>query len=440
MMSATVLYDGLNLALGNGTGIATYTRSLIKVARRLGYRTGVVHGTRGPIPKDPVLREIALFDETGGRDPYGKIARRWVKRRFAAPFGRKVTRISLTGTVLLKSFEYRLDTTDSIFASEDLFGIARAHFKLYGTRLPLSFDHSPALLHCTYPLPMKARGAASVYTIHDLVPLRLPHLSEDNKRYHYRLLKRLVRSADHIVTVSETSRRDIIRVLRADERRVTNTYQAIDIPEKLRSKAVDVAAAEIAGIYNLDWQKYFLFLGALEPKKNIMRLAEAYLAAKTDMPLVIVGAPGWKNQDEQAFVDDPRFGFHLKAQDRIFYKRRIQRFHYVPYPLLVSLIRGARAVLFPSLYEGFGLPVLEAMQLGTPVMGSTEGSVPEVAGEAALLVDPYDTTALRNAIIALASDEALCKHLSRAGSRQAGKFSSEAYQERIDALYSSILR
>jgi len=210
----------------------------------------------------------------------------------------------------------------------------------------------------------------------------------------------------------------------------------------MRSGAgIELALADsLGGVFNLDWKGYFLFFGALEPKKNVMRLTEAYLAAQTDIPLVVVGAPGWKSVAEQQLIDDERFGFYLRAQDRILYRRQIRRFEYVAYPLLVSLIRGARAVLFPSLYEGFGLPVLEAMQLGTPVISSTEGSVPEVAGRAALLVDPYDTGALRKAITAVASDQDLCAQLADAGLKQATRFSPETYRETVRKLYEGILR
>jgi glycosyltransferase involved in cell wall biosynthesis len=105
---------------------------------------------------------------------------------------------------------------------------------------------------------------------------------------------------------------------------------------------------------------------------------------------------------------------------------------------LVTLIRGARAVLFPSLYEGFGLPVLEAMVLGTPVVTSRESSLPEVAGEAALLVDPYDADDIESAITAIVNDRDLRTELSRRGRTQAAKFSVDRYRERVQALYGSL--
>ncbi len=108
---------------------------------------------------------------------------------------------------------------------------------------------------------------------------------------------------------------------------------------------------------------------------------------------------------------------------------------YVTVRLLVDLIRGARALVFPSLYEGFGLPVLEAMQLGTPVVTSRTSSLPEIAGEAALYVNPYDIVDIAKAIKTIAADRDLRAELSRRGRQQAALFSVERYRERVADLY-----
>lgn len=440
-MTKRIVYDGLNLALKTGTGVATYTRALLDAARALGYHRGILHSLQGPIPRDPTLREIVLFDDDNARKlSLRRRLRRAMRRVVGAPFGLAPARITLTGAVVAKSFNGHLAQVEEIHAAEDLFGRARGHFQTYGRFLQLSLDQTPDILHCTYPMPLANRRGLSIYTVHDLVPLKLPYLSDDNKRYHYRLLRNIARRADHIVTVSETSRRDIVQMLGVDESRVTNTYQAVDVPAALREKPVDAAATEIAGLFGLDWKKYLLFYGALEPKKNVMRLTEAYLAAATDLPLVIVGGVGWNSDNEKLLIDDQRFGFYERQGERLHYRRQIRRFDFVSLPMLVSLIRGARAVVFPSLYEGFGLPVLEAMQLGTAVISSTEGSIPEIAGKAALLVDPYDIDALRKAIRAVASDDDLCTQLEQAGPAHAAGFSRDRYHQALADLYGGLLR
>src|SRR5438067_13843509 len=143
-----------------------------------------------------------------------------------------------------------------------------------------------------------------------------------------------------------------------------------------------------------------------------------------DIPLVITGPSGWGTTAEAALLNQIREEERSLPRGR----RRLYRFEYASRSMLVTLIRGARAVLFPSLYEGFGLPVLEAMLLGTPVVTSTTASVPEIAGDAAILVNPYDTRALSQAIRDLDQDEALRESLVERGFAQAAKFSEDKYR------------
>jgi glycosyltransferase involved in cell wall biosynthesis len=146
---------------------------------------------------------------------------------------------------------------------------------------------------------------------------------------------------------------------------------------------------------------------------------------------------GWEYQNDLAQIE--RFGGPKAGEDSEKGKRRILRVDYLPLAHLVALIRGARALLFPSLYEGFGLPVLEAMSLGTPVMTSTAASLTEVAGDAALLVDPLDIRAMTKAIQKIDADSDLRADLRRRGAKRAKLFSPDVYRQRIGALYRSVL-
>lgn len=439
-MASSILLDGLNLALKTGTGIATYSRGVMAVSRHLGYGTSLLHASSGRMPADPTLQEVLLFDDASDKILSKKRRlMRWMKRKAGAPGGLKLDALSMRGIVVAKSFNKHLSEVDRIFAHDDLFGLARGHFKTYGRPLALTLSDRPDVFHSTYPLPIVVKSAPSIQTIHDLVPLRLPYLTDDNKRYYYRMVRALTKQADHIVTVSETSRRDIIRLFGVDEARITNTYQAVEMPAEVLQRDAGAVADEIAGVFDLGWKKYFLFFGALEPKKNVMRLIEAYLAARCDIPLVIVGSAGWKAETERKMLEDGRFGYYELSDRRVTYQQKIRRFEYVSLPMLISLIRGARGVVFPSLYEGFGLPVLEAMMLGTPVISSTEGSIPEVAADAAMLVDPYDVGALTKSIKALAQDDDLLAHFSQAGPRRAAEFSFEKYAGRMGSIYREVI-
>jgi glycosyltransferase involved in cell wall biosynthesis len=169
------------------------------------------------------------------------------------------------------------------------------------------------------------------------------------------------------------------------------------------------------------------------------RLIEAYLASNIDTPLLIVGKPAWKSEQELRMLNEDVTAYLEQVGSLIYRRRRIFQIDYAPFPLLVSLIKGAKCVLFPSLYEGFGLPVLEAMKLGTPVLASSEGAIPEVAGDGALLIDPYDTRSIADGIATLDRNAELRASLIDRGRKRAEVFSPEAHARRLEAVYDSLL-
>lgn len=436
-MTRRIFYDGLNLALERGTGIATYTRVLTKVVHDLGHEVGIVYNTHRKPAKNPLLREIGFFNEssmgTWLGDRLGVVE---AARSFIRPM--RPVEVNLSGLVVRSHFEGVLPTYDSVFLAHNVFANAARRFYNTGYFADLSFERPPDIFHCTYQLPLRVKSACNVYTIHDLVPLRLPFATLDNKRKIYRLLKKVAADADHIVTVSESSKHDIVTLLGVSPDRVTNTYEAISLPEEYTARSDDAVAEHLTGSFGLGFRDYLLFFGALEPKKNVGRLIEAYLASGVDIPLVLVTSGGWRNDAEAKTLQQLRENQSEFTRSGTPLKRKIVRFEYVSRSTLVTLIRGARALIFPSLYEGFGLPVLEAMTLGTPVVTSRESSLPEVAGDAAILVNPYEIDEIARAIATISADADLRAELTRRGKIQAEQFSLRRYQERIRALYGAI--
>ena len=435
-----IMIDGFNLDLEKGTGVATYARNLSYELHNLGYQTNILYGTRAAPGIDKLLAEIAFFDpNVGTMSRY----RQWIQNKndtIKALTGVTAKKVPITGRVISKAYSSRMPYFDEIWNVPNLFNRANAYFWTFGSQLSVKLPTKPALMHWTYPLPLRIQGAKNIFTLHDLVPLRLPYTTLDIKRRYYKLIKMLLKRADHIVTVSERSKKDIVDLFGYPEEQITNTYQAVDLPQKYLNKTEETVRREIEGSFNFGYKNYFLYFGAIEPKKNVGRLIEAYLASKIDTPLVIVGKLAWNNDNDLRLLKDPSIRY-LEQIDKLTYTRdRIYHLDYVPFPLLVSLIRGAKAVTFPSLYEGFGLPVLEAMRLGTPVISSTEASIPEVTGDAALLVDPYDTHAISEAIRAIDSDGELRGELSKRGLKQAALFSSERYRSRLTEMYDRLLK
>jgi len=437
-MRPRILIDGFNLALEQGTGVSTYARNLSYRLGSLGAEVEVLYGRAVNAKLKPLLREVAFFDDPSQRMISTRRFRQ-VRRMLFAGVNEQVAAVPVTGQVVIDTYAARLPHFDRLWNAEDLFVRTHNHFKLLKRVVPVRTPGPPpALVHWTYPLPIRMPGAKNIYTFHDLVPLRLPFTTLDHKRRYHRLCMKLLEQADHIVTVSEASRRDIINLLGADPEKVTNTYQSVELPPQFASKPENLARDEVAGSFGLDWKGYFMFFGAIEPKKNVGRMIEAFLASGSDLPLVIVGKQAWKSEQELKVLFDDHIKYIAQEDGRLVTKRKIILLDYAPFRLLVSLIRGAKAVLFPSLYEGFGLPALEAMSLGTPVLTSNTSSLPEVVGDAAVKVNPYDIRAMVEGIRALDADEDLRGHLSWAGRRQAAVFSAAAYERRLADLYARL--
>ena len=432
-MTSTICIDGFNLVRPQGTGIATYSRNLLYTARSLGFGTSAMFGPELPIKALKGFETVALLD------PERPSTALRLKQRLArdlntrlSPLGRKLHPIQVSDDVIWPGGDSARPPVDECWVARDLFQRAHRAFKLHGRGTPVTFDGSraPDVAHWTTLMPVHARNAPNIYTIHDLIPLRLPHTTLNNKPLFLDMCREVARRADHIAVVSEATRQDVIHMLGVPEDRVTNTYQAVSLPPALVHRPQTEVETELEAAFGLEWGAYFLHFGAVEPKKNLGRVVEAYLASGVSTPLVVVGGPGWMSEPEAALLKQAQ-SVHGAAC-------RIHQYEYMSYSMLVSLIRGAKGVLFPSLYEGFGLPVLEAMSLGAPVLTSDQGSLPEIAGEAALQVDPYDVPAISRGIRTLDADADWRAAATRLGQVQAKKFSQTAYRERLRDLYAKV--
>lgn len=433
----SICIDGFNLSLKKGTGIATYGRNLLKNVGELGFERQVLYGPLAAKAGNNILNEAVLVDADR---PVQKLSRRRRLSRavdtLRSGFGRRAHSIVPSGEVIWPSETRGLPAADRFWAASRLFSDAHRCFQVYNRSTPVFFDvaskcPAPDVMHWTATLPMYAPKQINIYTIHDLIPLKLPHSTLDDKGKYLELCRSVARRADHICVVSETTRRDVIKILGVDEYRVTNTYQAVDLPADLLARSERDVLTELEGVFGIGWKEYFLYFGAIEPKKNVGRIVEAYLGSGCQIPLIIVGGRAWLDEGEVSLLDQVKRDGGSNAN-------RIRRYDYMPLSLMISLIRGAKATVFPSLYEGFGLPVLESMSLSTPVLTSTAGSLPEVAGDAALLVDPYDVQAISRGLRSLQDDEGLATELVQRGLLQAKKFTPSEYQKRLRALYGAV--
>jgi len=428
----SICVDGFNLAIPKGSGIATYGRNLISGLNGLGFETQVLYGPQAPVTRNSHLNTIALTDAPTPKGPPEKV-RRWAKT-ISTRFGRLARPVMLNPDIIWADAGSGKPAVDRFWASQKLYDYAFRAQRAYGSNTPVRFSGParPDVVHWTCPMPLNAPGCINLYTFHDLIPLLLPHSTTEDKQAYMAMCQSVVAKADHLLAVSEKTRQDVIRLLGVAEDRITTTWQSVSLPQEAASESDDAAASYIEGVFDLGWKDYFLYYGALEPKKNVARLVEAYLSSGVTRPLIIVGGRSWLDGGEAALIASV-----VDGQNRL-RPGRIRKFDFLSGPMLTRLIRGARATLFPSLYEGFGLPVLESMLLGTAVLTSTAGSLPEVAGDAAVQVDPYDVAAIRQAIAGLDRDDDLVTELSVKGRLQAGRFSPGEHGRRLSDVYAKV--
>ncbi len=283
------------------------------------------------------------------------------------------------------------------------------------------------LFHATEHLLLPLRNVPTVLTVHDLIFRRYPaHHKRLNRWYLNTTMPLFCRRADHIIAVSEQSKRDISAAYGIPSAKVTVIYEAAD--PRFRPQPAETVAA-IHGRYGLP-DRYVLFVGTIEPRKNLGRVLAAFeqLHAEglTDA-LVVVGKRGWLYDDFFARLEGS------PAKSAVIFPG------FVPDADLPAVYAGAQALAFPSEFEGFGLPVLEAMACGIPVVCSNTSSLPEVAGDAAVLVDPLNTEALTDGLRRILTDPGLADHLRVRGLAQAARFSWERTAKETLAIYRRLI-
>lgn len=280
------------------------------------------------------------------------------------------------------------------------------------------------LLHCPHPVPARGGPVPLVMSIHDLLPLRHPELFPRATVLHTRLSLAFARRARRLLTNSEHTRAEVIERLGFPPERVVTTRFGID--PRFRPEAVDPAwLRERFGIE----RSYVLTVGTVEPRKNLPATLRAFGLAAGRVPahdLVIVGSRGWGSAD--AAEDAARA---LPAAPIVT--------GFVTDDELVRLYSGASCFVFPSLAEGFGFPPLEAMACGTPVVASDRPALPEILGDAAVLVDPVDPAAIAEAMVRVLESEELAADLRRRGLERSAQFTWESCAESTAAVYRDVV-
>lgn len=278
-----------------------------------------------------------------------------------------------------------------------------------------------------FELPLAFAGLR-VLTVHDLVPLHLPETVPWKHRLFFRLFTGpALRAADQVVAVSEHTRRDLISAFRLAPSAIEVVPNWVNETFRPPSRGADGDAPERAAARRGLRTPYFIFVGVREPKKNLDRLLDAFAQLVRARPgscqLAIVGPSGWHTEALGERIHALGLDGHVRLTGR------------VAEADLVELMQDARALVFPSLTEGFGLPVLEAMACGTAVIASRAGALPEVGGDAAVYVDPLSTTDIAAALERLLGSPDLARELGARGVERATRWSEAAAAQRWVDLY-----
>ncbi|MCI0711720.1 MAG: glycosyltransferase family 4 protein [Chloroflexi bacterium] len=318
-------------------------------------------------------------------------------------------------TVLLQE-QYRQHLKDIPFpmAAIDHDSALRRNILTYPRMLK---RHDFDLFFATYVAPLWM-PCPVVVAVHDISYVHFPEFFPRSVRWMMStLVPFTIRRAVHVVTLSESTKQDIVNIYSVPEDKITVTYAAI--------------SPQFRPLDNLPEreQPYILAVGNLQPRKNLARLMEAYVLLRDwkaiDHQLVIVGQELW-------FADTIKAAAKSYQEDILFTG-------YVSEDELVDLYNGADVFVYPSLYEGFGLPPIEAMACGTPVVTSNISSLPEAVGDAALTVDPYDVAAIAAAIQRVLTDEMLQRKLRQKGFDRAALFAPENLARRLLNVFESVI-
>lgn len=306
-------------------------------------------------------------------------------------------------------------------------------YRLISNFLPVSYGHyfgkSAEITHFfNYIVPPCVSGK-KIVTVHDMVYKTFPETVRGRTRYMLETgLKRSLKRADRIVTDSQFSKAEIIRYFPQYADKIRVVYCGVDT-DRFHPVTDQRQIQQVREKFGLD-RPYFLYLGTLEPRKNLERLMEAYhqFAAAMEEPpyLVLAGGKGWLDA-----------GIYQQVQ-RLQLEKNVLFTEYVPGEEICPLMCGALAFVFPSIYEGFGMPPLEAMACGVPVLTTHAASLPEVVGDAAVITDPYDAASMAEGLARLYTDQTLRQQLREAGLKRAALFSWENSARQLYEVYREV--
>lgn len=341
----------------------------------------------------------------------------------------------------LNAVEYKLDKINPsfydriqlfVFRFFRLFADILFGLNQYKKSIPTRFRTKEFIFHSPF-LPVPAYLAYSelhtVVSIYDLIPVLYPEYFLDNNNHLIQKLVKYLNSNTNIITISNHSRNDIVKVIPDSAQRTHVSYLAAN--NIFTKKTFDDHMNKVLDKYKLVPDRYIVSVSTFEPRKNLGTIIEAFLnlnSSADDIQLVLIGTEGWGPSFEET---KRKFGEKFNSKVRFL--------GFIPDNELAFIYSGGLFFVYMSLYEGFGLPPLEAMQCGLPVISSNSSSLPEVIGKAGILLDPNDKEGLKEKMESLISDSNYRKFLSTLSLEQSSQFTWEKTAKVVKDIYSQIV-
>lgn len=381
-----ICFDTRSTGRPGGTGVATYARMLEKACEAEGLEHSLL---------------LDLQQDSPALNPHS--------------FPRQMLRLLRAG------FSERAVQRDRMnYQVHDLYRTATVRSRTWHKMTYLESRDPPSVMHWTYPLPLMWKNIRNVVTVHDIIPILRPEYGNFSTSEMKRLVLQCCEQADGIVTVSQAVQTDLISELGIAKEKITLLPQAVGFSDQeLQEARYTQPPCPPGG---------FLYFGSIEKRKNIGRIITAHGLSQTSRPLTLIGNHGFDAKAELAAL-------HIHPRPELV--------HLIPWcsrRALIKAIQEARAVVYPSLAEGFGLPIIEAMMLGTPVITSLGHATEEIAQQAALLVSPVDVKEISEAMHTIGTNDLLYDSLIKAGFMRAEAFQFPSYARKIGNFYRNFIQ
>jgi glycosyltransferase involved in cell wall biosynthesis len=327
---------------------------------------------------------------------------------------------------------------DAVFPDIDFYKKLPALWRRYGMVKAIK-DYGVDIYHGVsneLPNGIGKAGAKTVVTVHDIIFERFPETYNFDERYVHRWkIKYACRVADVVVAISQQTKNDLIEFYKVPAEKITVVYQSCNpIFQRIVSKE---EKEEVKKTYNLP-DKYFLFVSSIAPRKNLIAICKAMVKLKGQLqiPLVVIGNGKKEKQEAKDLMAANNLDQQLILMNEMPQSKEPRFTTAIDFP---AIYQQGLALIYPSIFEGFGAPLLEALWSGLPVISSNASCLPEVGGDAALYFEPHNIDALTQHMMNVANDEQLIAVMIAKGKLQADKFSKENYAKNMMAVYNEVL-